>query len=95
MSYRVLVVWQIDSCDIVHLKSPVISGHIIWCEACLTSGMNKEPAYAIEELEILHAALVELENQGNHKVTRLRWAVGWVIDEVVGYKEPKSDFTVR
>ena len=46
--------------------------------------MNKEPAYAIQELEKLHAALVELENQGNHKVARLRWAVGWVMNEVAG-----------
>ena len=49
--------------------------------------MNKEPAYAIQELEKLHAALVELENQGSHKVTRLRWAVGWVMDEVVSKKK--------
>ena len=53
--------------------------------------MDKQSAHAIQELEKLHATLVELENQGNHKLARLRWAVGWVMDEVVTSAERCDD----
>ena len=45
--------------------------------------MNKQTVYALQELEILHALLIQQENRGNHKQASLRWAVGWFMDELV------------
>ena len=45
--------------------------------------MNKQTARALQELETLHAQLIQQENRGNHKQATLRWAVGWFMDELV------------
>ena len=45
--------------------------------------MNKQTARALQELETLHAQLIQQENRGNHKQATLHWAVGWFMDELV------------
>jgi hypothetical protein len=45
--------------------------------------MNKQTVYALQELEILHALLIQQENRGNHEQASLRWAVGCFMDELV------------
>ena len=39
-------------------------------------------AYAIEELERLHQELISQEQRDFSEMVRLRWAIGWVMDNL-------------